>query len=58
LGDAKNLSPMVLEYCSVIHKFYNQGKLSGDFDDEDRATVKSNLPMTLLEAIGKGTLAK
>lgn len=58
LGDGKNLSPMVLEYCSVIHKFYNQGKLSGDFDDADRTQTKSNLLLTLMEAIGKGTLGK
>jgi len=56
LGDAKSLEPIFLEYCSVFHKFYGEGSISGRFDESDRARARGNLLSTLLAAIGKGDL--
>jgi energy-coupling factor transporter ATP-binding protein EcfA2 len=53
LGDAQKLSPVVREYCSVLHKFYSEGSLSGAFDEEDRVKTKANLLSQLMAAIGK-----
>jgi len=54
LGEAKSLEPIFLEYCSVFHKFYGDGALSGNFDESDRIRARGNLLRTLLEAVGKG----
>jgi energy-coupling factor transporter ATP-binding protein EcfA2 len=56
LGDARSLNPVVLEYCSVFHKFYGQGSLSGAFDDSDRLRTRVHLLQSLLASIGKGGL--
>ncbi len=53
LGEAKSLEPIFLEYCSVFHKFYGDGALSGSFDESDRVRARGNLLRTLLEAVGK-----
>jgi len=56
LGEAKSLEPIFLEYCSVFHKFYGDGALSGSFDESDRVRARGNLLCTFLEAVGKGGL--
>jgi len=56
LGIAKGLNPIVVEYCSVFHKFYGEGRLSGSFDDGDRNLVRFNLLRNLVEAAGGSTL--
>lgn len=56
LGDAQNLNPAVIHYCSVFHRFYGVGQLSGMFDESDRTMVRGHLLRTLLEAIGKGEI--
>ena len=43
LGDASQLHPVVLPYCSVFHKFFNRGPLSGRLDDADRDQLRSHL---------------
>ena len=54
LGEAKSLRPNVLEYCSVFHKFYGEGAMSGVFDEEDRIRTRANLLRVLLTAISEG----
>ena len=56
LGSAKTLSPSVLHYCAVFHKFYGESPISGYFDDKDRVEAKENLLAQLISAIGKGGL--
>lgn len=56
LGDVKKLSPVVKEYCSVLHKFYGAAPLSGVFDEEDRVRTKANLLRQLIAAIGKASI--
>ena len=56
LGDAQSLSPSVVEYSSVFHRFYGDCPICGFFDDGDRDRVKANLIAQLLAAIGKGEL--
>jgi energy-coupling factor transporter ATP-binding protein EcfA2 len=56
LGSAKTLSPSVLHYCAVFHKFYGESPISGFFDDKDRVQAKENLLAQLISAIGKGGL--
>ncbi|MCF8070683.1 MAG: 50S ribosome-binding GTPase [Deltaproteobacteria bacterium] len=51
LGEAKSIHHVV-EYCSVIHKFYGKGRVSGLFDDSDRIRLQVNLLRTLTESIG------
>ncbi len=53
LGEAKGLSNVVREYCSVFHRFYGEGALSAVFDDADRVKTKANLLSQLIAAIGK-----
>lgn len=53
LGEAQNLKPVVLEYCSIFQKFYGQIPMSGDFQDSDRIRVKAQMIRTLLAAIGR-----
>lgn len=53
LGGAKSLNPVVLEYCSVFHKFFGRSPMSGDFEDKDRVRAKAHLLQELLAAIGK-----
>ncbi len=54
LGDAKSLGPIVLPYCSVCHRFFGEGRLSGAFDDSDRNMLRSHMLQSLLEVVGKG----
>lgn len=56
LGSAKVLSPSVVSYCAVFHKFYGESPISGFFDDKDRTNAKENLLAQLISAIGKGGL--
>jgi energy-coupling factor transporter ATP-binding protein EcfA2 len=52
LGEAQSLRPVVLEYCSVFHKFYGTGLLSGTFDEADRVRARAHLLRQLLAAVG------
>lgn len=54
LGNARSLRPIVLPYCSVFHRFYDEGPLSGCFDDSDRTRLRTDLLCSLLQAVGKG----
>ncbi|MGC2236758.1 MAG: GTPase [Pyrinomonadaceae bacterium] len=56
LGSARALSPSVLPYCAVFHKFYGESPTCGLFDDKDRVDVKESLLAQLISAIGKGGL--
>jgi hypothetical protein len=47
------LKPVVMPYCSVIHKFFGRAPVSGMFDDNDRATLRDHLIAQLLSAVGK-----
>jgi hypothetical protein len=53
LGEAKILEPIVLPYCSVFHKFYGEGNLSGQFDETDRINFRVQLLKSMLALIGK-----
>jgi GTPase Era involved in 16S rRNA processing len=53
LGNAQSLVPIVLEYCSVFHKFYNQGRLCGTFDEKDKGRVRSHLLNQLILSTGR-----
>lgn len=53
LGDAKTIHHVV-EYCSVVHRFYGKGRVSAFFDDSDRVRIQINFLRTLIEAIGEG----
>ncbi len=53
LGDARSLGPIVLPYCSVCHRFFGEGRLSGAFDDSDRNMLRSHMLQSLLEVVGK-----
>lgn len=53
LRDVQMMKPVVLEYCSVFHKFYREGALSGYFDEADRAQLKEHLLRQLLTAVAK-----
>lgn len=44
-----NLKRCCVPYCSVIHKYYDILKLSGNFDDKQRIRCKNILISTLLE---------
>lgn len=55
LGSAKSLNPIVQDYCSVLHKFYGKGKLSGTFDDDDRIDTRSRLLQNIVASIGNTT---
>jgi hypothetical protein len=53
LGPAKTLSPVVLDYCSVFHRFYDKAPLAGTYDDGDRARAQGHFAQALLQAIAK-----
>jgi len=40
-----------MEYCSVFHKFYGEGPLSGLFDEQDRVDLRAHLLRELLAAV-------
>jgi len=48
MGSLRELKPIVVEYCSVIHKFYGIGKVSGAFDVELRETINAAFVKSLL----------
>lgn len=50
LGGMKQLHPVVIEFCSVIHRFYGEGPVCGTFDDEVRNILRLNFLKTLVEA--------
>ncbi len=54
LGACSQLSPMVIHHCSVFHKLYGIGSMSGSFDENDRTLARANLLKTLTEVVGKG----
>jgi len=54
LGPAQQLYPMVVPYCSVIKKFYDEAPTSGQIDESARIQYRNNLLRTLVEAVGKG----
>ena len=56
LGSISKMAPSVIEYCSVFHKFYGRGPLSGVFDERDRENARERLLHALLEAVGKSKL--
>jgi energy-coupling factor transporter ATP-binding protein EcfA2 len=43
----------VLPYCSVVHRFYNIGSISGEFDAAERNKLREHLLHELFSAIGK-----
>ena len=53
LGDAARLRPVVLEYCSVFQKFYNEVPMSGELQDADRVLLRGHLIRQLLASIGR-----
>ena len=53
LGPAKSLAPAFLEYCAVMHRFYDRVPLAGTFDDRDRVSMRARLLEFLLDAVGK-----
>jgi energy-coupling factor transporter ATP-binding protein EcfA2 len=56
LGEAKSLAPVVVEHCSVFHKFYSQGALAGMFDQSDLLRAHANLLRNLAEAAGRNAV--
>ncbi|WP_233846360.1 GTPase domain-containing protein [Paraburkholderia sp. HD33-4] len=56
LGSLSAMAPAVVEYSSVFHKFYGEGRLSGEFDDKNRERARGQLLNTLLQSVGKGSL--
>lgn len=54
LGPAKHLNPMVIPYCSVIKKFYDETPTSGEIDENVRVMFRNNLLRTLVEIAGRG----
>lgn len=54
LGGAKRLRPMVVPYCSVIKKFYDEAPTSGKIDGSDCVRFRSDLLRILVEVVGKG----
>lgn len=53
LGAAKSLHPVILPYCSVFHKFYKTGSLSGRLDDADRLRLRAALIRHLIAAVNE-----
>jgi hypothetical protein len=43
----------VLPYCSVIHRFYGRGSVSGHFDDAERRRTRTHLLSSLLQITAK-----
>lgn len=56
LGPARSLPHSILPYCSVFHKFYGEGFLSGEFDDDDKLAHRMHLLNVLLSIFGKETV--
>lgn len=54
LGAAQYLKPMVLPYCSVIKKFYDEAPTAGMFDENERVIHRNNLLRILVEVVGRG----
>jgi len=43
LGNVSRVDEGVIEYCSVMHKFYDIAPLAGTFDDKDRRCTRTRL---------------
>lgn len=54
LGTAKELKPMVVPYCSVIKKFYDEAPTSGQIDGASCIRFRNDLLRILVETVGKG----
>lgn len=54
LGTAKALNPMVVPYCSVIKKFYDEAPTSGEIDGALCIRFRNDLLRILIEVVGKG----
>src|SRR5438270_5656647 len=52
LGSAQQLRPVVLEYCSVLKRFYDEVPLSGEFDDRERIRARQRFFEHLLASLG------
>lgn len=50
LGSMKQLHPVVIDFCSVTHKFYGRSPVCGTFDDDARNMLRLNFVKTLVEA--------
>ncbi len=49
LGDARSIHKGTVEYCSVMHKFFDKGPLAGTFDDADRLHARRLLLERIIE---------
>lgn len=52
LSDAKRLSPVVKESCSVLQQFYGYSPVSGHFDDRARADIRGHMIDAFVTACG------
>jgi hypothetical protein len=52
LAGAKELRPVVLEYCSVFQPYFGEAPMAGSFGDADRTRVRGHLLKQLLVAVG------
>ena len=53
LANAKELRPVVIEYCSVFQPYFGEAPMDGTFGDADRTRAKGHLMKQLLAAVGK-----
>lgn len=53
IGEFNKLSHNVIEFSSVLHKFYKKGNMSGSFDELDRLRTRMSFFRTLVELSGK-----
>lgn len=53
LEPAKELRPVVMEYCSVFKKYFGEAPMAGTFDESDRTRARGHLLKQLLAAVGK-----
>ena len=54
LQEAKELRPVVMEYCSVFHRYFGEAPMDGNFEEADRTRARGHLMKQLLAATGKG----
>ncbi len=55
LVGAKELRPVVLEYCSVFQPYFGEAPMAGSFGDADRIRARGHLLKQLLAAVGRAT---
>lgn len=46
-----NATPIVLPYCGRVHRFYDQGRVSGAFDDTDRIRLRQQLLSVIVSSV-------